>query len=155
MKHHNSISVFVELFTHHHDEGTLINDAADIVGALERKLAAVHTLQILHQYCKRVRRFVSAMVKLIILCTFICWRMRYSIMFHEPSLPNSFVQSALLTRSILLTVGREAFMAFTKSLTCSVGSSRWSESTFVHVISNAPLSPGEQGVNLSSPSTVT
>ena len=45
-------------------------------------------------------------------------------------------------------------MALTKSLTCRGGSSSWSVSTCVQFISNAPGSPGEQGVSFSSLSSV-
>lgn len=41
---------------------------------------------------------------------------------YAPSLPNSMVQSEFLFRSSPLTVGREALIALTKSLTLSGGS---------------------------------
>lgn len=74
---------------------------------------------------------------------------------YAPSLPNSCVHSMFLSRSVLLTVGLDALMAFMKSFTLSGGSSSCSDSTSVHDISIAPASPGEQGVSFSSPSTVT
>ena len=77
------------------------------------------------------------------------------IVLQAPSLPNSFVHSAFLARSLPLTVGLAVLMALTKSFTFRGGSSSFSESTSTQVISTAPLSPGEQGVNFSSPSTVT
>lgn len=42
---------------------------------------------------------------------------------YAPSLPNSFVHSALRSKSSLLTVGLEALIALTKSLTFRGGSS--------------------------------
>lgn len=42
--------------------------------------------------------------------------------FYAPSLPNSWVQSAFLSKSALLTVGLEALIALMKSLTRSGGS---------------------------------
>lgn len=74
---------------------------------------------------------------------------------HAPSLPNSAVHSALLLMSASLTVGLAPFTALTKSFRTSGGSSNLSDSTSVQDISIAPLSPGEQGVSFSSPSTVT
>ena len=75
--------------------------------------------------------------------------------FQAPSLPNSAVHSSLFLISSAETVGLALLIALMKSLTCSGGSSSLSESTSVHDISIAPLSPGEQGVSFSWPSTLT
>lgn len=75
------------------------------------------------------------------------------ISLYAPSDPNSAVHSAFRFKSSPLTVGRDALIARTKSLTTSGGSSSFSESTSTHVISIAPGSPGEQGVSF-SPSSV-
>ena len=74
---------------------------------------------------------------------------------YAPSLPNSAVHSAFRCKSSLLTVGRALLMAFVKSFNVSGGSSNWSDCKSDQVISRAPLSPGEHGVNFSPPSTGT
>ena len=74
---------------------------------------------------------------------------------QAPSLPNSFVQSSLRLISSAETVGLAPLTALMKSFNCKGGSRSLSESTSVHVISSAPVSPGEQGVNFSMSSSVT
>lgn len=75
--------------------------------------------------------------------------------FYDPSLPNCSVHSEFLSKSSLLTVGREFRIALMKSFTTNGGSNSFSESTSIQLISMAPLSPGEHGVSFSTSSTRT